>query len=161
MARVALAIVDPDNPYRYLEIRGKVVEITEDGVLQEIANFARDADQPLNIVMLYDTSLSIAKRLEFERKASIKFFEKVMRPQDRAAVFSVSTDVVLLQDFTENISALTFAIDRYKVSRKGTCLYDATYTAVEAMAKAPAGPPPPSVSCPGRCRSGVAGFTVR
>ena len=29
--RVALAIVDPDNPYRYLEIRGRVVEITEAG----------------------------------------------------------------------------------------------------------------------------------
>ena len=29
--RVALAIIDPDNPYRYLEIRGRVVEITEEG----------------------------------------------------------------------------------------------------------------------------------
>ena len=29
--RVSLAIIDPDNPYRYLEIRGRVVEITEDG----------------------------------------------------------------------------------------------------------------------------------
>ena len=29
--RVAMAIVDPDNPYRYLEIRGRVVEITEEG----------------------------------------------------------------------------------------------------------------------------------
>lgn len=29
--RVALSIQDPENPYRYLEIRGKVVEITEDG----------------------------------------------------------------------------------------------------------------------------------
>ena len=29
--RVALAIMDPENPYRYLEIRGHVVEITEQG----------------------------------------------------------------------------------------------------------------------------------
>jgi PPOX class probable F420-dependent enzyme len=29
--RVALAIVDPENPYRYIEIRGKVVEVTEKG----------------------------------------------------------------------------------------------------------------------------------
>jgi PPOX class probable F420-dependent enzyme len=29
--RVALAIVDPENPYRYIEVRGKVVEITEKG----------------------------------------------------------------------------------------------------------------------------------
>jgi PPOX class probable F420-dependent enzyme len=30
-ARVALAIQDPENPYRYLEIRGRVVEITQKG----------------------------------------------------------------------------------------------------------------------------------
>jgi len=39
--RVALAIVDPDNPYRYLEIRGTVVEITEDGAGQHIDKMAK------------------------------------------------------------------------------------------------------------------------
>ena len=29
--RVSLALVDVDNPYRYLEIRGQVVEVTEEG----------------------------------------------------------------------------------------------------------------------------------
>ena len=29
--RVSVAVMDPQNPYRYLEIRGKVVEITQDG----------------------------------------------------------------------------------------------------------------------------------
>ena len=28
---VALCIQDPDNPYRYLQVRGRVVEITEEG----------------------------------------------------------------------------------------------------------------------------------
>ena len=28
--RIALSMVDPDNPYRYLEIRGEVVRIEED-----------------------------------------------------------------------------------------------------------------------------------
>ena len=29
--RVAMTLMDPENPYRYLEIRGRVVEITEEG----------------------------------------------------------------------------------------------------------------------------------
>jgi PPOX class probable F420-dependent enzyme len=29
--QVALCIQDPDNPYRYLQVRGRVVEITETG----------------------------------------------------------------------------------------------------------------------------------
>ncbi len=29
--RVSLAVIDPDNPYRYLEVRGRVTEVTENG----------------------------------------------------------------------------------------------------------------------------------
>jgi len=39
--RVSLAIVDPENPYRYLEIRGKVVEITEQGADAHIDKLAK------------------------------------------------------------------------------------------------------------------------
>src|SRR5437762_8388696 len=40
--RVALSILDPDNPYRYLEIRGKVVKVTEDGAVEHINALARN-----------------------------------------------------------------------------------------------------------------------
>ena len=39
--RVAIAIIDPDNPYRYLEIRGTVVEITEQGANEHINKMAK------------------------------------------------------------------------------------------------------------------------
>jgi PPOX class probable F420-dependent enzyme len=39
--RVALAIIDPDNPYRYLQVRGRVVEITEQGAAEHIDRLAR------------------------------------------------------------------------------------------------------------------------
>jgi len=39
--RVSLAIMDPDNPYRYLEVRGRVVEITEQGADLHINRMAK------------------------------------------------------------------------------------------------------------------------
>ena len=39
--RVALALVDPDNPYRYIEIRGQVAEITEQGAEEHIDRMAK------------------------------------------------------------------------------------------------------------------------
>ena len=39
--RVALALMDPENPYRYLEIRGRVVEITEQGADAHIDKMAK------------------------------------------------------------------------------------------------------------------------
>ncbi len=39
--RVALAILDPDNPYRYLAVRGRVEEITETGADAHIDSLAK------------------------------------------------------------------------------------------------------------------------
>lgn len=39
--RVSISIQDPDDPYRYLEVRGRVAETTEDGAEQHIDALAR------------------------------------------------------------------------------------------------------------------------
>jgi PPOX class probable F420-dependent enzyme len=39
--RVTLTLQDPDNPYRYLEVRGRVVEITEAGADRHIDSLAK------------------------------------------------------------------------------------------------------------------------
>jgi len=39
--RVALALVDPDNPYRYLEVRGHVAERTQNGADDHINKLAK------------------------------------------------------------------------------------------------------------------------
>ncbi len=39
--RVALSIMDPDNPYRYLEVRGRVTERTLNGADQHIDAMAK------------------------------------------------------------------------------------------------------------------------
>jgi PPOX class probable F420-dependent enzyme len=38
---VALAIIDPDNPYRYLQIKGRVAEVTEAGADAHIDSLAK------------------------------------------------------------------------------------------------------------------------
>src|SRR5262249_36668356 len=39
--RVSLALVDPENPYRYLQLQGRVAEITEEGADQHIDRMAK------------------------------------------------------------------------------------------------------------------------
>jgi len=39
--RVSMVLMDPDNPYRYLQLQGRVVEITEDGADQHIDRLAK------------------------------------------------------------------------------------------------------------------------
>jgi PPOX class probable F420-dependent enzyme len=40
-ARIAMAIADPDNPYRYLQVRGRVLNITGEGADAHIDSLAK------------------------------------------------------------------------------------------------------------------------
>ena len=40
-SRVALAITDPDNPYRYIQVRGQVGRVTEEGASAHIDSLAK------------------------------------------------------------------------------------------------------------------------
>ena len=39
--RVSVALIDPENPYRYLQLQGRVVEITEEGADKHIDKMAK------------------------------------------------------------------------------------------------------------------------
>jgi PPOX class probable F420-dependent enzyme len=39
--RIAFVIMDPKNPYRYIQIRGKITEITMDGAKEHIDKLAK------------------------------------------------------------------------------------------------------------------------
>jgi PPOX class probable F420-dependent enzyme len=39
--RVAMAMMDPDNPYRYIQIRGRVISVTENGANAHIDSLAK------------------------------------------------------------------------------------------------------------------------
>lgn len=46
--QVALAILDPEDPYRYLQIRGEVVEDTEEGAVEHINRLSdKYRDEPV------------------------------------------------------------------------------------------------------------------
>ena len=124
--------ISKKSPTDPLSLTAADFEILEDGVSQEIANFARDAEQPLNLVMLFDTSLSVTQKLSFEKRATTKFFERVLRPQDRAALFAVSTDVEVVQDFTNRLPSLTQATKQLK-PQGATSLYDGIYLAADYL----------------------------
>jgi Ca-activated chloride channel family protein len=80
--------------------------VREDGSPQEIAGFYRENQLPLRLVFLFDTSTSIRHRFEFEQRAAAQFFRHLMRPNDQAAIISVSTDPKVESQFTSNVDQL-------------------------------------------------------
>ncbi|MEE8462523.1 MAG: hypothetical protein V3S50_10420, partial [Acidobacteriota bacterium] len=68
-------------------------EIYEDGVRQDITNFAQQINLPLTIALCMDTSSSVRLKLAFEKETAIDFLYAVMRPIDKALLVEFDTGV--------------------------------------------------------------------
>ena len=98
-----------------LGLKKEDVRILEDGKPQELIAFTRQADLPLSLAILIDTSISQERTLPEEKLAAISFLESFIRPkQDEVAVISFTGESTLEQGMTNNLQRLRRAIDRVK-----------------------------------------------
>ena len=111
-------------------------EIYEEGQKQEIQFFSLQTGeqaQPLNIVLLLDTSGSVKDKLRFEQESAEIFFQKTLRENaDLGAVIQFDSEINLVQDFTNSIGTLE---DALRDIRPGgaTKLYDAVWLGVNDL----------------------------
>jgi Ca-activated chloride channel homolog len=98
-------------------------ELRVDGQPNTISEISR-ADTPVRMAMLFDNSGSLTESRDFEKRAAVKFFRNVLRPLDQAAVFSVSTDVVLVEPLTNDTRRLELTIDSFGKPEGATSLFD-------------------------------------
>src|SRR5579864_4278010 len=124
-------------------------EVLEDGKPQTIKYFSADANQPLTLGILIDSSLSQERVLQMEKEVGAAFLRSVLRSKDEAFVISFDVNVDLLEDFTNNTRELASALNRARINGggggggipglgggpvptatpRGTLLYDAIYLA--------------------------------
>ena len=113
-------------------------ELSEEGVRQKIQVFESETQQPLDLALMIDGSLSTLKELPFEREAAAHFIRQVVRPGDRVAVFEFSDSVKQLTAFSSDVPALQSAARRIEPGA-GTAMYDAVLLGARALGKLPAG----------------------
>jgi Ca-activated chloride channel family protein len=113
-------------------------EISEEGAKQKIEVFEPETQQPLDLALMIDSSLSEVKELEFEEDAASRFIQKLVRPADRLAVYEFADAVTQLAPFSSNVPSLQAGLHRI-VPGDGTALYDAIFLGSQGLSKNPAG----------------------
>jgi VWFA-related protein len=126
--------------------------VLEDKTPQKLKSFVAEADQPLTLGILLDTSGSQQNVLPLEQDTGSAFLKRVLRSKDEAFVVSFDVDVDLLADYTNNANQLARALGKAEINTaggngaagvpgigqgpvptsgqpKGTLLYDAVYLA--------------------------------
>ena len=121
-----LASVTDDKGEPVIGLAQSAFQLTEEGIAQKIVRFEPQTNRPLDLALMIDTSGSAAIELKIERDAAEHFVQEVVRPNDRLAVFSFTSDVVQLSNFSEDSKVLEGAIHRVEMGADmGTSLYDA------------------------------------
>jgi Ca-activated chloride channel family protein len=113
-------------------------EVSEEGVQQRIEVLESETQQPLDLALMIDSSLSEIKELEFEEAAASRFIQKLVRPADRLAVYEFADAVTQLAPFSSNVPTLQAALRRIAPG-DGTALYDAIFLGAQGLTKNPAG----------------------
>ena len=94
---------------------------------ERIISFTQQANLPLRIGILLDTSNSIRSRFQFEQQAATEFLLQVLRPkQDAAFITGFDVRLDLAQDYTNSIDKLSSAIEKLRPGG-GTAFFDAIY----------------------------------
>ena len=102
----------------------KDLAVFEDGVAQDVDQISRTDEVPLRLALLFDASISVKDRLDFERRAASRFFADVLKPGDQAALYTISSDWKLQQPLTSSSDVLGTALDH--IEAEGiTSLFDA------------------------------------
>jgi len=106
--------------------------VTEDGAPQAVTYFSQE-DVPVSLGIVIDTSGSMRGKIELVTKASLALI-KASNPEDQVFLIGFNDQVELLEDFTNDIDAITDSLENTIVSG-GTALYDAIYLAVQKAQK--------------------------
>ncbi len=107
-------------------------ELKVDGQLRPLSELTR-SESPVRLAMLFDNSGSLLASRELEKHAAKRFFRRVLRPSDQAAIYSVSTDYFLAQSLTSDVRRLEQTIDSFGKPEGGTALFDAVVEAAHYL----------------------------
>ena len=144
------AVVRQKNGHLIPDLNKEDFLVEEDQKEQQIRYFSREADTPLTLGILVDTSPSQGRVLDVEKREAEAFLREVLRPKDLTFVMHFDVEVELLQDFTADLHLLDKAIEENVINGGGirtrgtfpsgdaagaTHLYDAVYLSAHELLK--------------------------
>jgi Ca-activated chloride channel family protein len=130
LVRLDVTVVSSDGRF-VTDLKEGDFELVEDGKPQAVSTFLRE-ELPVSLVLLVDSSISVADRLPLAQAATERFVAS-LRPGDEVRLVAFNERVDILQDFTADKDALRAAVAR--ISAGGaTALYNALYSTLRGRA---------------------------
>ncbi|MDQ6788472.1 MAG: VWA domain-containing protein [Acidobacteriota bacterium] len=117
-----------------LGLKAQDFRILEENKPQQIAQISDAEKVPLEIALLFDVSASTDSMFQFEQETAAKFLQEVMRPEDRATIFTIGERAVLIQARDSSLKSAV-SIKSIQPTKQFTAFYDTVKTASDYLQK--------------------------
>jgi Ca-activated chloride channel family protein len=132
VALVTVVATVTDDRGRYVEdLKPEDFIVQEDGVTQTISHLSQSNDLPVSVGITLDTSGSMERKITTATNA-VERFVRSIHEDDDIFLMTFSNRPVLAQDFTDDRSKLSRALQRVRVGGD-TALYDALDDSLRKM----------------------------
>jgi Ca-activated chloride channel homolog len=114
--------------------------LEEEGKQQEITGIGNPEEVPLAIALLFDISSSVSQKgfFQFQQNAAAAFLKQVMKPNDRAAIFTIASQPTMVQPLSTAEEAATKMLTiPPATSSVATAFYDTVTAAAKYLETAP------------------------
>ncbi len=118
------------DPVRGLALNDFIIR--ERNRLQQITEVSAAEKVPLEIAILFDVSGSTDPMFRFEQETAAKFLQEVMRPIDRATVFTIGGEPNLVQNRNVAFEAIE-TIRGLQPTKQDTAFFDTVSAAAEYL----------------------------
>ena len=130
---VPVSVMDANNQ-PVLGLTTQDFKISEENKSQEVAQVSNAEKVPLEIALLFDVSASTDAMFKFEQETAAQFLRDVMRPDDRATVFTIGERSLLIQPRSGAEKAAE-AIKTIQPTKQFTAFYDTIDAAANYLQK--------------------------
>ena len=130
---VPVSVLDA-NGQAVMGLTAKDFRILEEKKPQDIAEVSDAEKVPLEIALLFDISASTDAMFKFEQETAAKFLQEVMRPEDRATIFTVGEQPLIVKGRDTAANSVA-AIKFITPTKQFTAFYDTVKAAADYLQK--------------------------
>ncbi len=130
---VPVSVTNP-NGDPVVGLKAQDFRISEEGRPQVIDSIGDAEKVPLEIALLFDVSASTDAMFKFEQDTAAKFLQEVLRPDDRASVFTIGRAPVMVLG-RDNAAKAIEAVRAIVPTKEQTAFYDSVSAAANYLQK--------------------------
>ncbi len=130
---VPVSVVDA-NGEPVLGLKAENFQIKEENRTQTIDSVGDAENVPLEIALLFDVSASSDAMFKFQQETAAKFLLDVLRPDDRATIFTIGERYTLIQP-RDTAEKSILAVRTITPTKEQTAFYDSVRQAANYLAK--------------------------